>query len=217
MVTWYDTFMNPAQIGALAGVIAFISVIPYIVSILRKNTKPERTSYLIWCIVDVVGILTYISAGASTTIWTGVVFTLTGLLVLILSIKFGVGGLSKFDLTCLVLALGGIFVWVSTKDAVLALYFVTFVKIIGYLPTIRKSYFYPKTENSLSWTLVAGASILNLFALTSLQPQLVTPILCSAVLQSLVAYLLLFPVRFRHTKKQPHKIHLFLDHPIFAK
>lgn len=209
--------MNSAQIGALAGAIALVSVIPYIVSILRGNTKPERTSYLIWFIVDAVGILSYISVGATTTIWTGLVSTLMGLLVLLLSIKHGMGGFSKFDLTCLALALFGIFIWVSTNDALLALYFVTFVKIIGYLPTIKKSYFLPKTENTLSWTLVASASILNLFALTSLQPRLVAPILCSAVLQSLVAYLLLFPARFRHTKKRPHKVHLFLDHPVFAK
>lgn len=209
--------MNPAQIGALAGIIAFVSIVPYVVSIFRGRTKPERTSYLIWLIVDVVSIITYISAGATTTIWTGIVLTLTGLLVFILSIKYGIGGFSKFDLSCLVMALSGIFIWVTSKDALLALYFITFVNVIGYLPTIKKTYFLPKTENTLSWTLVASASVLNLFALTALHPHLVIPILCSAVLQSLIAYLLIFPARFKHSKRRPHKVHALLAHPVFAK
>lgn len=209
--------MNPMQIGAIAGCIAFFQIVPYVVSILRGHTKPERTSYLIWLIVDVVGILTYISAGATTTIWTGAVFCLTALLIFVLSIKYGVGGFSKFDVGCFLLALVGVGIWVVSKDAILALYFITFVNFIGYLPTIKKVYFLPKTENTLSWTLAACASTLNLFALTSLQPQLVVPIACSMLLQCLIAYLLIFKSRFRHTKRRPHKVHAFLVHPIFAK
>jgi len=209
--------MNHAHIGQIAGFIALISVVPYLISIVQGRTKPERASYLIWFIVDIISIASYISVGARTTIWTGLVLTFTGSLVLILSIKHGIGGFSKFDLTCLLLALIGIVVWVGSKDAVLALYFVTFVNFIGYLPTIKKAYFLPKTENTLSWALVAGASTLNLVALTSLQARIVLPVVCSAVLQASVAYLLVFPARFKHTKRRPHKVHLFLAHPIFAK
>lgn len=205
------------QIGAIAGCIALFQIIPYVVSILRGHTKPERTSYLIWLIVDVVGVLSYIYAGATTTIWTGIVFCLTALLIFILSLKYGVGGFSKFDIGCFLLALVGIGVWIVSKDAILALYFITLVNFIGYLPTIKKVYFLPKTENTLSWTLAALASTLNLFALTSLQPHLIAPIVCSMILQCLIAYLLIFKSRFRHTKKKPHKVHTFLAHPLFAK
>jgi hypothetical protein len=209
--------MNHAMVGQIAGLLALVQIVPYLVSIVRGHTKPERTSYLIWLIVDVICIASYISVGATTTVWTGLVFTLTGLLVFVLSIKYGIGGFSKFDISCFICALLGAVVWVSTKDAILALYFVTFVKFIGYLPTIKKAYFLPKTENTLSWTLSASACVLNLFALTSLHMHIVLPVVCCAVLQGLVAYLLLFPARFKHAKRRPHKIHLFLAHPMFAK
>ncbi|HEY5139325.1 MAG TPA: hypothetical protein VIJ25_08425, partial [Methylococcales bacterium] len=209
--------VNHAQIGQIAGIIAFFQIIPYVVSILRGHTKPERTSYLIWLIVDIISIASYISVGARSTIWTGLVFCLTGFLVLMLSIKHGIGGFSKFDLTCLFLALAGVAIWISSDNALVVLYFVTFVKFIGYLPTIKKTYFLPKTENTLSWSLTAFASVLNLFALTSLQPRFALPVVSTALLQVLIAYLLLFPARFKHTKRSPHKVHLFLAHPIFAK
>lgn len=210
--------MNHALIGQIAGVIALIQIIPYIVSILRGHTKPERASYLIWFIVDVISIISYISVGARSTVWTGLVFCLTGFLVLVLSIKHGVGGFSKFDLGCLLLALAGTAIWVGSSNALVALYFLTFVKFIGYVPTIKKAYFLPKTENTLSWSLAAFASVLNLFALATLLPSIALPVVITALLQSLISYLLLFPsARFKHTKRRPHKVHLFLAHPLFAK
>ncbi len=211
--------MNHTLLGQIAGCMALVQIIPYLVSILRGHTKPERASYLIWFIVDVIGISSYISVGARTTIWTGLIFTFTGLLVFLLSIKCGVGGFSTFDVSCLLLALAGIGVWIASDSAVLALYFMTFVKFIGYLPTIRKAYFLPGTENTFSWALTAGASVLNLFALTTLQPRIAVPVVCSATLQALVAYLLLFPAkRFKYNyRSRPHRLRAFLAHPMFAK
>lgn len=211
--------MNHVLIGQIAGLLALVQIIPYVISIIRRRTKPERTSFLIWFIVDLIGIISYISVGASTTIWTGLVFTLTGLLVFILSIKYGVGGFSTFDKVCFLLALVGIAILVGAGNALVALYFTTFVKFMGYLPTIKKAYFLPKTENTLSWTMCASASVLNLFALTTVQPQIVLPILCAALLQASVAYLVLFPkTRFKHiSRRQPHRVHAFLAHPVFVK
>jgi hypothetical protein len=211
--------MNHALIGELAGALAIIQIIPYIVSILRGHTKPERASYLIWLLVDVIAISSYIAVGARTTIWTSLVFVFTGLLVFILSIKHGMGGFSTFDIICLLLACIGVVIWVSTKNALIALYFSNFVVTIGYLPTIKKAYFFPRTENTLSWTLTAIASTLNIFALTTLAPHIALTPIRAAVTQGIVAYLLLFPSsRFKVRRYQrPHRVHAFLSHPVFAK
>jgi hypothetical protein len=211
--------MNHALIGELAGGLAMVQIIPYIVSILRGHTRPERMSYLIWLIVDVITAASYISVGARTTIWTGLVFVFTGLLVFILSIKHGIGGFSTYDVVCLLLALCGVFLWISTQDALLALCFGTAVGLVGYLPTIKKVYFFPQTENTLSWTMTAAASTLNLFALTTLTPRIALPVVCSVVPQALVAYMLLVPhARFKPiNRRRPHKVHAFLAHPVFVK
>jgi hypothetical protein len=129
------------------------------------------------------------------------------------------GGFSKFDITCLLLALVGIITWVSTKNALLTLYFGTFVILIGYLPTITKAYFLPRTENKLSWIMCTFASIINLFALTTLMPSISLLPISGAVADMVVVYLLLFPASRAKTvnRKKPHKIHALLSHPVFAK
>jgi hypothetical protein len=185
---------------------------------LRGHTKPERASYLIWTIVNALTIASYISVGATTTIWNGLVLSFTGFMIFLLSTKYGLGGFSKFDISCLFLALGGAAIWAYSANPVIALYYLTFVGAIGFLPTVKKTYFLPKTENSLSWTLTMGASYLNFFALTSLHFKFVFPLVCTAILQSMVVILILLPsLRFKHIQRNPHKVPLFLKHPMFAK
>jgi hypothetical protein len=213
--------MNKILLGQIAGILVLVQIVPYVVSILRGNTKPERTSYLIWLIVEIIGAISYVSIGATTTKWTVIAFCFTALLVFLLSIKYGVGGFSAFDIGCFLLALSGVVLWGASSNALLALYFITFVKAIAYLPTIKKVYFTPHTENTASWVLTASASVLNLFALNTLAFGIVMPITIAAVLQIFVSYLIVVPrksMKSKRSKKHtPHKFHLFLAHPVFSK
>jgi hypothetical protein len=212
--------VNHALIGQVAGVMALVQVIPYVVSILRGHTKPERTTYFIWLILNVVTTSSYIAVGARTTIWTGIAYTFTALLIFGLSIKHGMGGFSTFDIACFLLAMTGIILWLSTRDALLTLYFGMFVSFIAYLPTIKKAYFLPETENTLSWAMTACTALVNVCALTTLRPSIALPPIIGVFTSSTVAYLLLFPVAhakiITHRKKH-QKIHTFLGHPIFTK
>jgi hypothetical protein len=211
--------MNHLLIGEIAGVLAIIQVVPYIVSIFRGHTKPERTSYFIWFMVDTVKIASYVEIGARTTIYVPLVFTFTAFIIFLLSIKYGMGGVSKFDTGCFFLAVFGIIMWMITNDALFTLYFTTTLGLVGYLPTIRKAYFLPQTENTLSWTMTAFTGTLNLLALTTLSLKIALPPACGAVTETIVAYLVLFPRnRFKFEEfEKPHKIHAFLTHPLFEK
>jgi hypothetical protein len=44
------------------------------------------------------------------------------------------------------------------------------------------------------------------------------PVVCAAFLQSCVVSLILFPgMRYKHSRKKPHKFHVLLSHPVFVK
>lgn len=211
--------MNHVLLGQIAGVMALIQVIPYVISILRGHTRPERTTYFIWLILNVVTTSSYIAAGARTTIWTGIAYTFTAFLIFGLSIKRGMGGFSVFDIVCLLLAMGGIVLWLSTRNVLLTLYFGTFVSFIAYLPTIKKAYFLPETENTLSWAMTTCTALVNVCALTTLKPNVAIPPIIGVFTSGTVSYLLLFPVahaKIKHRRKKP-KIHTFLSHSLFAK
>lgn len=211
--------MSPVLIGQIAGVLAVIQVVPYIVSIFRGHTKPERMSYFIWFIVDALTIASYIAIGATTTIWVGLVFVFTGFIIFLLSLKYGMGGFSKLDIFCLFLALIGLLLWATTQNALLAMCFALFAAKVGFLPTIKKAYFFPETENTLSWTMCAGSSILNVFALTTLAPSIAIPPILAAIFNSIVAYLLLFPIAHAKLAKRNRitRLHNLLTHHILVR
>ena len=97
--------------GKLAGIISLSAYIPYILSILRKETKPNRASWIIWAIVSTIIALSYREAGASYAFLAPVGYVVGSTIVFILSIKYGVGGWTPFDRKCLIGTAISLVVW----------------------------------------------------------------------------------------------------------
>ena len=185
-------------IGAVAGILAFVSFIPYINSIIKGKTKPNRATFTIWSGVNIVTISSYIVSGARTTIFVGLVYTVLQIVVLILSLKRGMGGFNPFDIACLIGATIGITLWIITKNPHTALYLGIFSEVLGLIPTLKKSYLHPDTENTLSWSIAVVGSALNLFALTSWRPEISVYPIYFFIGDLLVALLLWRPAIIRY-------------------
>lgn len=200
--------MHSTQIllGQIAAVVAVLQVIPYVWSILKHHTRPSRTSYGIWAVIQTIGLISYIAAGATTTIWAFSVLTVNAFVIFGLSLKYGMGGRNRFDIPCLLVAGIAIALWVTSDNPALAVYLSTLASFIGYLPTIKKAYLLPNTENTLSWCMYVVSAALNVFALTSLAPAIVLPPLCSFIASVIMASLLIFP-RWKFMKV-PRKLYV---------
>lgn len=152
-------------IGIVAGLIDFISFAPYIRSIVKGQTKPERASFAIWTTSSLLLLASYFASGARDTIWFLLSYSVMQVVVLFLSYKYGMGGFNKLDIVCIVGALLGLTLWIVTDNPLTAVLLNLVVDVIGFIPTIKKIYFLPETENKLSWSMAAIASLLNLLAI----------------------------------------------------
>jgi hypothetical protein len=197
--------LTPSVIGRVAGVLVVVQVIPYLVSIFADETRPQRTAYAIWSIINVVSITSYIASGATTTIWTGLAYAATAWLIFGLSLKYGNGGFNRLDISCFCIALAAITLWVDTSNPVIALYATLVADVIAYIPLARKAWARPETENTLSWCMASLTGLLNLLALTSFRPEIYLPPLQGAACTTLIAGMLLFSPRCRRQDK-------FIDH-----
>lgn len=177
-------------LGQLAAILAVIQIVPYVRSILNGETKPSRTSYGIWLAINTVALTSYFASGATTTRWLFVVLTFNALIVFLLSLKFGVGGFSRLDISCLLLAFLAICAWLITDSPELARYIALAATILGYLPTIKKSYAHPETENTLSWGIYVVATTLNAAALTTLSPVIAAPPIVAVLMSTTILLLL---------------------------
>jgi tetratricopeptide (TPR) repeat protein len=150
--------------GKLAGIISLAAYVPYILSILRKETKPNRASWIIWAIVSTIIALSYRDAGASYAFLAPVGYVVGSTIVFILSIRHGVGGWTTFDRKCLIGAAISLVLWKIFDSPMSALLINLIINLLGTLPTARKAWYQPETESKVAWSLFSLGSIVNLFA-----------------------------------------------------
>ena len=150
--------------GMVAGILTLLSFIPYIISILRKKTRPNRASWFIWTVVGFMCGASYYSAGASHTICVPVSYMIGPFFTAILSLKYGEGGWTRFDRGCLLVAGASLGLWWVFNSPLVALVINLIIDFMGALPTIRKSYYEPEKEDKTAWAMGFMGNTANLFA-----------------------------------------------------
>jgi len=152
-------------LGIIAGIIALLAYVVYIVSIFRGKSKPNRITWWIWAFMGLVLALSYKFSGADNTVWVPYVEFLGPLAIAILSIKYGEGTLeNKTDLFCFFGAVVSIILWIIFDNPVIALVTNLAIDSFAIVPTIKKSYLRPEGEDFWAWFGTGLADSLNMFA-----------------------------------------------------
>ena len=144
--------------------ISLAAYIPYIVSVIRQESKPKRVSWIIWALVDSIIALSYREAGANYAFLTPAGYALGSSAVVLLSVKYGIGGWSAFDRNCVLGAALGLLLWLLLDSPLSALMINVGINFLGALPTIRKNLRQPGTESKTAWSLMLLGAAINLFA-----------------------------------------------------
>jgi len=145
-------FMKEA-IGLIAISLNIIGTIPYVRSIYRGKTKPHLFSNIIWLVVTAIAFLGQVTKDAGPGAWTTGVATLTTLYILILAIKYGTKDVTRLDYVFLVLGLASIIPWILTDDPTISIVMATLVDVCGFIPTMRKTWNDPLSEDLLAWVI----------------------------------------------------------------
>ncbi len=185
--------MDHAFIGKVAGIVTAVAFVPYMISTLKGKTKPQRATFAIWAAVGIVSLASYIASGATDTIWVVWAYAILGIVVFILSLKYGVGGFEKLDVICLSGAAIGIILWITTSDPHYALYLSVLCELLGYIPTIKKTYYQPETEDKLAWIIAWFGGFLNLFAINALAFDIIIYPAYVILIDTVVVLLILVP------------------------
>ncbi len=134
-------------LGLLAALFAAGSAFLYIRDIFRGNTKPHIYTWLIWTILTIIGFLGQLHGGGGPGAWATGVTSIYTLFVLVLSFFYGTSDITKFDTVCLALAVLSIVPWILAQNVLLSVILATFTDILGFLPTMRKTWNAPKSES----------------------------------------------------------------------
>lgn len=158
--------MNTHELlGLFSGLLAISAIIPYVISILQGKAKPHPISWVLWAIIAVTILINYWAVGARETIWLAVANFVVPFTISILSIKYWKGRFSRFDYTCLIISLISILIWLIFKNAVVAVTFSIAADVLAALPTIRKTYLDPSSEDLKTWLIYVVANSLSVIAI----------------------------------------------------
>ncbi len=151
--------------GFTSTIIAVVCFIPYIKDIFEKKIEPHAYSWLVWTILQTVGVMAQLKEGAGYGAWALGVGAFFCFAIFLLSFKYGTKNISKFDGACLAASLFAIAIYVLIDNPVYAIIIVALVDFVGFLPTFRKGFEEPFTETTSTFILSATANILSILAL----------------------------------------------------
>jgi hypothetical protein len=135
-----------------------------------------------------------------TGAWVTIISATICLYIAVIAYKGASQKFTKSDNVTFLVSLLAIPIWILTKNPLLAILLVTAIDVVGFWPTIRKSYNAPNQETLSTYWL---AIIKNGFAVAALQHyNLVTVIYPASILVADVLCIGLFTVRSRIVVEQ---------------
>ena len=148
-----------------AGVISFISALPYIIDTARGKTKPNLVTWFTWTILVAINVSVAVAAGArQTAILSGAVL-LADAAILSMGLKRGVKKYTPFDIACQALALVTIALWRLTGSSSIAAILSLSAILIAALPTWRHAWISPFAETWQGFAMAVLAGILTVLSL----------------------------------------------------
>lgn len=152
--------------SVLSVAVAVASYIPYFKDILRNKTKPHLFSWFIFSITTGIIFALQMQGGAGVGGWITLILTFIFLAIFILSFKHGTKDVKYIDIVFLTLAILAIPIWLVAKQPIISVVLLTTIDMLGFAPTIRKSWNDPRSETLSMYVITLARYI---FVIPSLE------------------------------------------------
>ena len=152
-------------LAVIATLAAIAGNVPYLMDIFKKRVQPHPYTWLVWSIVSCVTFFGQLAKGAGIgALPTGAAEIFT-IIIFLFSIQYGFKNINKTDTYFLIAALCSFIPWIFTKDPTWSVVIVVSIDLIAFIPTLRKTWYYPQTETPTLYSMNVLRHILTLFSL----------------------------------------------------
>ena len=154
-----------AIISIAAIVLTFIGYAPYFRDLLNARIRPHVFSWFIWGTVTTIIFALQISAGAGFGAFVTLAVAVLSFLIFVLSLKNGTRDIKKIDIVFLILAILSIPLWLIVQQPVLSIILLSTIDMLGFAPTIRKSWKDPHSETLALYVITTFRHALSIAGL----------------------------------------------------
>lgn len=152
-----------AALSYLSGVIFCLAFVPYVRAIVRKETKPSKSTWIIWATLDTITLAgMYFKDSVNGQIVGAVIGSWV---VVVLALKYGVSGWTKLDKLCLGSAVLGVVLWRVFSSPMLGILTSLSVVFLGSTPTFESAWKDPSREDKLAWVAFWISCVLAVIAI----------------------------------------------------
>ncbi|HUD19248.1 MAG TPA: hypothetical protein VMR81_02325 [Patescibacteria group bacterium] len=152
-------------ISIIGVILAFVAYIPYFRDTIQGKTTPHIYSWFIWGFLTSIVYALQVAAGAGVGSWVTLSVAVISFLIFFLGLKNGKKDITKTDTVFFVLSLIALFLWWFAKQPVLSVILAVSIDMLGFIPTIRKSWNKPYSETLSLYEINSFRHLLSLFAL----------------------------------------------------
>ena len=157
---------DAAYLGMAAGILNLAAFVPFIVTIFSDGKRPNRATWIIWAVLNWILLFQYSQTGANETWWVTLGLVVGSTPLALLTLRWGEGGWTRFDLCCIAGAAVSLVVWLYFGSPQTGLLMALAVDGFGVAATIRHAYRKPWEESAIAWSLFFVGDALNVAAVS---------------------------------------------------
>jgi hypothetical protein len=152
-------------LGVAAIILTFVGYAPYFRDVIKGKTHPHVYSWFLWGFVTFIAAALQISGGAGVAGYvTLTAATMCSTVFVLGYIRKGERDITRSDTIFFILGFAALGFWLVAEQPVISMILVTIIDLLGFAPTIRKSWNKPHSEtvsfyllNTLRFTLAVLA------------------------------------------------------------
>ena len=153
-------------VGIIAVALTFVGYIPYIQDTIKGKTRPHVYTWFIWGLVTAIAFGLQLSAKAGPGAFTTLAAAIVCFIIFGFGMRQGSKNITRSDTIFFALSFVALFLWLFAKQPVLSVILVSSIDMLGFVPTIRKSWHKPYEETLISYLLNTFRFCLALLALS---------------------------------------------------
>jgi hypothetical protein len=182
--------MTLQLLGLLGSLVLIGGDIPYILDTFAGKTKPQRITWGVVFLLNIIGFLNQYASGARNSLWlfgAGVLVTGT---IFLSSLWFGAGGRSWLDFFAIAFSLVGVYLWLTLKEPLISVIANAVVAVVCLIPTYKKAWKQPHSETVSAYFFGAISCVLGALSVGKLELALLLLPITSATLQIIMVAIL---------------------------
>jgi len=152
-------------IGIVAVILAVVAYVPYFRDIIKGKTKPHIYTWFVWGLVTSIIFALQVKGGGDWGVYVTLSAAILSFVVFALGLRNGDKDIQKIDTAFLLVALFALGLWIFAKTPVISVVLLVTIDMLGFAPTVRKSWNKPYDETLFTWNLNAFRHGLSIFAL----------------------------------------------------